>query len=167
MAHLAVKFKWMWEEVSSHFARAEAGIVVSGQGSADSGLLRRPFRRILSRQMVQAPPCREFCAANVYSGDDDDSTLEGNRAQTKARIRKRQRGAHAARFFSLHDRTDTLVAFDMSKHKKTLGKSSKVVHSGAVGCPKTFNAVSNAGVYHSSDDRTAGDTSRRVQRTSS
>ncbi|KUF77418.1 hypothetical protein AM587_10006243 [Phytophthora nicotianae] len=35
MAHSAAKLKRMWKEVSSHFARAEAGSKVSGQGSAD------------------------------------------------------------------------------------------------------------------------------------
>ncbi|OWY93634.1 hypothetical protein PHMEG_00036898 [Phytophthora megakarya] len=105
MSHSAVKLKRMWKEVSSNFARAEAGSNVSGQGSHDFWDFcdRRADVFYLTRWCDHRQTGREFCSANVYSDDEDDSTQDG------AHNRKHQKFAKELTLGALLEKIDVLI----------------------------------------------------------
>ncbi|KUF89295.1 hypothetical protein AM587_10007302 [Phytophthora nicotianae] len=117
MAHSAAKLKRMWKEVSSHFARAEAGSKVSGQGSADFWDFcdGRADVYYLDRWCEHRQAGREFCSAKLYPEDEDDSTQEGNKRQPTSHNHKRQKRDQTAVFNALLDKIDTLVGSDVDK----------------------------------------------------
>ncbi|KAE9334446.1 hypothetical protein PF008_g13960 [Phytophthora fragariae] len=95
VAHSAEKLKRMRKEVASKFARAEANSKVFGQGSHDFWDFCDGNAAVyyLDRWCEHRQTGREFCAANIYPDDEDDSTQEGNGRQQKPNNRKRNKGA--------------------------------------------------------------------------
>ncbi|POM70322.1 Hypothetical protein PHPALM_13256 [Phytophthora palmivora] len=112
MVHSAAKLKRMWKEVSSNFASAEAKSKVSGQGSNDfwdfcSG---RADVYYLDRWCEHRQGGREFCAANLYAEDEDDSTREGQ--PTKQTVNRKRR--KTSRSSEILERVSALLENEMT-----------------------------------------------------
>eukprot|EP00644_Phytophthora_capsici_P018846 jgi/Phyca11/133161/e_gw1.342.6.1 len=90
MVHSAAKLKRMWKEVSGNFASAEAKSKVSGQGSNDFWDFcgGRADVYYLDRWCDHRGDGREFCAATIYAGDEDDSTKADAKAGRKSETSK-------------------------------------------------------------------------------
>ncbi|KAJ8561946.1 hypothetical protein ON010_g7733 [Phytophthora cinnamomi] len=110
MAHSAAKLKRMWKEVSSNFARAEAGSKVSGQGSHDFWDFcdGRADVLYLDRWCEHRQGVREFYSANVYAEDKDDSTMEGEERRQQVN-RKRRRGSQSDAVATILERVNDLL----------------------------------------------------------
>ncbi|KAE8902708.1 hypothetical protein PF005_g2304 [Phytophthora fragariae] len=119
MGHSAAKLKRMWKEVSSNFARAEAGSKVSGQGSHDFWDFcdDRADVYYLDRRCEHRQGAREFCSANVYPEDEDDSTLEGEEGCQQVN-RKRRWGSQSGSVTSLLERVNDLPDKETSESCK-------------------------------------------------
>eukprot|EP00644_Phytophthora_capsici_P013200 jgi/Phyca11/100616/e_gw1.5.1218.1 len=83
MTHPAAKLQRMWREVSSNFARVEAGSKKSGEHGEDfwgfCGGRADVF--YLHKWCEHRGAGREFCAFNLYSDDEDDSKKKEQTAQ--------------------------------------------------------------------------------------
>ncbi|KAF4138616.1 hypothetical protein GN958_ATG12191 [Phytophthora infestans] len=80
LVHSAAKLKRMWKEVSGNFASAEVKSKVSGQGNV----------YYLDRWCEHRGDGREFCAANIYAADEDDSTKEGQPSKQTVNRKRRK-----------------------------------------------------------------------------
>ncbi|OWY95149.1 hypothetical protein PHMEG_00034923 [Phytophthora megakarya] len=119
VAHSAAKLKRMWKEVSSNFARAEAGSKVSGQGGNDFWDFcgGRADVYYLYRWCDHRQGGRKFCSASVYPEDEDDSTKEGQ-VQSEKLNRKRQKGSQALAAADILNRVDELLESEISDAKQ-------------------------------------------------
>ncbi|KAF4129397.1 hypothetical protein GN958_ATG21353 [Phytophthora infestans] len=79
LVHSAAKMKRMWKEVSGNFASAEAKSKVSRQGSNDFWDFcgGRADVYYIDQWCEHRGDGHEFCVANIYAANGDDSTKEG------------------------------------------------------------------------------------------
>ncbi|EGZ26250.1 hypothetical protein PHYSODRAFT_478433 [Phytophthora sojae] len=120
MAHSAAKLKRMWKEVSSNFARAEAGSRVSGQGSHDFWDFSNGRADVfyLDRWCEYRQSAREFRAANVYAEDEEDSTMEGEERCQQVN-RKRRRGSQSDAVATILECVNDLLDLETNESSKT------------------------------------------------
>ncbi|RLN46980.1 hypothetical protein BBJ28_00010039 [Nothophytophthora sp. Chile5] len=170
VAHSSDKLKRMWKEVASKFARAEANSKVSGQGSNDFWEFCDGNAAVyyLDRWCDHRRAGREFCAANIYSGDEDDSTQEGNGRQQKPNNRKRQKGTQESTLALLLEKIEVIIDSNASKVQEDTWREQKLfiqeqrakaVHSRAESKPKIVDAVEYAGTQRFRDAGPTGETS--------
>ncbi|KUF65760.1 hypothetical protein AM587_10003582 [Phytophthora nicotianae] len=111
VAHSAAKLHKMWREVSGNFARAEAGSKKSGEHGDDfweyCGGRADVF--YLHQWCNHRGAGREFCSANIYSDDEDDSQKEGT-SRAKKGNRKRRNSSQAEVLAALADSVGAIAA---------------------------------------------------------
>ncbi|KUF85687.1 hypothetical protein AM588_10000983 [Phytophthora nicotianae] len=111
VAHSAAKLHKMWREVSGNFARAEAGSKKSGEHGDDfweyCGGRADVF--YLHQWCNHRGAGREFCSANIYSDDEDDSQKEGT-SRAKKGNRKRRNSLQAEVLAALADSVGAIAA---------------------------------------------------------
>ncbi|KAE9199397.1 hypothetical protein PF004_g19282 [Phytophthora fragariae] len=115
MVHSTAKLQCMWREVIGNFARAEACSKKSGNQSNDFWDFcdGRADVYNLDRWCAHRRAGREFCAANLYPEDDDDSQKEGM-CKGNTGNRKRRKTSNTDTLASLAESVAQIVAHDQS-----------------------------------------------------
>ncbi|ETP27513.1 hypothetical protein F442_23208 [Phytophthora nicotianae P10297] len=115
VVHSGAKLHRMWREVSSNFARAEAGSKKSGEHGEDfwSFCAGRADVFYLHKWCEHRGAGREFCSANIYSDNEDDSQKEGA-SRGKKGNRKRRNSSQAEILASLAESVDEMAAANES-----------------------------------------------------
>eukprot|EP00644_Phytophthora_capsici_P018296 jgi/Phyca11/131108/e_gw1.101.53.1 len=121
-SHSAAKLHRMWKEVSSNFARAEAGSKTSGQNSHNFWEFcnGRADVYYFDRRCEHRRSGREFCAANVYSDGEDDSTKESEGHNSKKENRKKRKGAQSDMVAALIETVNELLESEPSKTQEDM-----------------------------------------------
>lgn len=115
LVHSAAKMKRMWKEVSGNFASAEAKSKVSRQGSNDFWDFcgGRADVYYIDQWCEHRGDGHEFCVANIYAANGDDSTKEGPPSKQTVN-RKRRKSSQSSdileRVSALLDAETTEVA---------------------------------------------------------
>ncbi|KAF4129257.1 hypothetical protein GN958_ATG21521 [Phytophthora infestans] len=107
----------MWKEVSSNFARAEAGSKISGHNSHYFWEFcnGRADAYYWDRWCEHRQSGREFCAANLYSDDEDDSTKESDGHKSKNENRKKRKGFQPDMVSAFKETVNELLKSESSK----------------------------------------------------
>ncbi|ETI44644.1 hypothetical protein F443_10666 [Phytophthora nicotianae P1569] len=115
VVHSGAKLHRMWREVSSNFARAEAGSKKSGEHGEDfwSFCAGRADVFYLHKWCEHRGAGREFCSANIYSDNEDDSQKEGA-SRGKKGNRKRRNSSQAEILASLTESVGEMAAANES-----------------------------------------------------
>eukprot|EP00644_Phytophthora_capsici_P005223 jgi/Phyca11/96034/e_gw1.1.1702.1 len=129
MTHSTAKLKRMWKKVASNFARAEASSKVSCQGSNGFWDLcgGRSDVFYLDRWCDHRQSGREFCAANIYPDDEDDSTQQSKVRLDKTNNRKRQKNTKGATFERLVENLETIIDNDGSTMQAETWREQKLL----------------------------------------
>ncbi|KAE8892887.1 hypothetical protein PF011_g14021 [Phytophthora fragariae] len=128
MAHSAAKLQRMWREVAGKFARAEAGSKKSGDNSNDfwdfcDGRADVYYLHLWCEHRGSG---REFCAANLYADNEDDSQKEGMH-QGKTVNRKRRKTSQADALATLADSVAQIVASEITKAQEETWKEQALL----------------------------------------
>eukprot|EP00644_Phytophthora_capsici_P017861 jgi/Phyca11/126359/e_gw1.62.134.1 len=110
VANSAPKLHKRWRDVSGKFARVETGLKKSGEHGDDywqyCGAIADVF--YLYQWCEHRSTGREFCLANIYSVDEDDSQKEVT-SRAKKSNRKRQNSSQAEVLAALAERVGAIV----------------------------------------------------------
>ncbi|KAF1772527.1 hypothetical protein GQ600_24345 [Phytophthora cactorum] len=116
-------------KAGSKFARAEAGSETSGQNEHDLWEFGNSRTDVyyLDHWCGHRQSGREFCAANVYSEDEDDSAKEGDGHQPKTGNRKRRKGFQPDMMAALIETVNELLENESSKTQEDTWMEQKLL----------------------------------------